>query len=240
MVSIGNFFFKYRNWVFILFYGALFIPSPDLFSREMFGNNYYIWPIVTGLSVTISGQLIRGCTIGLAYIGRGGMNGKPHADELVTRGIFRHTRNPLYIGNILMLLGVGILSNSVYFVCTMIPVFLFIYQSIILAEEKFLRGKFGFAYDAYTELVSRWGINFSGIRDTFSSMYFNWRRWLLREHGTQFIWLCGITLLILLNYPEVTAYNVQTRNYLLIGILSFLLILYLSFRWLKKTGQIKD
>jgi hypothetical protein len=27
MVAIGNFFFKYRNWIFILFYGALFIMA---------------------------------------------------------------------------------------------------------------------------------------------------------------------------------------------------------------------
>ena len=72
MVAIGNFFFKYRNIIFILFYAALFVPSPALFSEEVFGANYYWWPIVLGLIITISGQAIRGATIGLAYIVRGG------------------------------------------------------------------------------------------------------------------------------------------------------------------------
>ncbi len=116
MVSIGNFFFKYRNWIFILFYGALFIPSCRFFLRTILGEHYYIWPIAIGLIITSLGQLIRGLTIGLAYIVRGGKEGKPYAEGLVTEGIFTHCRNPLYVGNILMLLGVGILANSLVYV----------------------------------------------------------------------------------------------------------------------------
>ena len=204
MVSIGNFFFKYRNWIFILFYAALFIPSWPLFSKEAFGELYYLWPVIIGLLVTVTGQVIRGATIGLAYIVRGGKEGKPYAEGLVTEGIFNHCRNPLYVGNILMLLGVGILANSLLYVAVMMPVFLFIYQAIVLAEENFLRNKFGPGYDEYCKKVNRWIPNLSGIGKTFESMEFNWRRWVLREHTTQLIWLVGITLLLLLNYPELT------------------------------------
>ena len=135
MVAIGNFFFRYRNWIFILFYGALLIPSWPLFSSKQFGTGYYYWPVFLGLFITCIGQLIRGLTIGLAYIVRGGKEGKPFAKELVTEGIFNHCRNPLYAGNILMLLGVGILANSLFYVVVMIPVFGFIYQAIVMAEE---------------------------------------------------------------------------------------------------------
>src|SRR5687767_703197 len=128
MISIGNFFFRYRNLLFILLYLALFIPSPPLFSPGFWGENYYLWPISIGLIVTVTGQLIRGATIGLAYIIRGGRDGKVYAEELVTSGIFRHCRNPLYVGNILMLVGVGILSNSLIYMAIFIPAFLFIYQ----------------------------------------------------------------------------------------------------------------
>jgi len=47
MIRLGNFFFKYRNWLFILFYAALFIPSPALFPPAQFGESYYLWPIIT-------------------------------------------------------------------------------------------------------------------------------------------------------------------------------------------------
>lgn len=252
MVSIGNFFFKYRNWIFILFYGALFIPSWPLFSKEQFGDCYYIWPVGIGLFITCLGQLIRGLTIGLAYIVRGGKEGKPYAEGLVTDGIFNHCRNPLYVGNILMLLGVGILANSLFYVGIMIPVFLFIYQAIVLAEENFLRGKFGAGFDAYCKKVNRWFPNLKGIGKTFGSMQFNWKRWILKEHTTQFIWLIGITLIFFINYPQLTGGKYEPKNGLealgrgyerliLLGIiLGLLLLIYIFIRYLKKTGKFKE
>ncbi|MBL7723472.1 MAG: hypothetical protein JNK27_04950 [Chitinophagaceae bacterium] len=252
MVSIGNFFFKYRNWIFILFYGALFIPSWPLFSKEQFGDYYYVWPISIGLFVTCLGQLTRGLTIGLAYIVRGGKEGKPYAEGLVTDGIFNHCRNPLYVGNILMLLGVGILANSLFYVGIMIPVFLFIYQAIVLAEENFLRGKFGAGFDAYCKKVNRWFPNLKGIGKTFGSMEFNWKRWILKEHTTQFIWLIGITLILFLNYPKLTGYKGEAANGLealgmgyahlirLAVVLGILLLVYLLIRYFKKTGKFKE
>ncbi len=240
MVSIGNFFFKYRNWIFILFYAALFIPSWALFSPQKFGNNYYVWPIGIGLFITCLGQLTRGLTIGLAYIVRGGREGRPYAEGLVTEGIFKHCRNPLYVGNILMLLGVGILANSLVYVAIVIPVFLFIYQAIVLAEEHFLRGKFGAGFDEYCKQVNRWWPNLRGIGKTFSSMSFNWKRWILKEHTTQFIWLCGIVLILFLNYPHLSGYDHDRRNLMLGIILGVLLAVYILIRYLKGSGKFRE
>src|SRR5690606_41806625 len=125
------------------------------------------------LVVTLLGQLIRGTTIALAYIVRGGKDKKVYADTLVTNGIFAHCRNPLYVGNILMLVGVGILVNSLCYLLVVIPLFLFIYQSIVLAEEHFLRNKFGSDFDAYTKQVHRWLINPIGLGKTISGMHFS-------------------------------------------------------------------
>ena len=240
MISIGNFFFKYRNWLFIVLYLALFLPSPLLFTPEVFGDSYYLFPIILGLFITISGQIIRGVTIGLAYIVRGGKDKKVYADKLVTEGIFNHCRNPLYVGNILMLLGVGILSNSLIYVGIFIPLFLFIYQAIVLAEENFLRKKFGQQFNQYCSRVNRWLINFSGLGKTFSGMKFNVNRWLLKEYNTQFVWLVGITLILLLKYPSVTQYDTDFRNVLMAVILSFLVLLYITVRYLKKTGKMVE
>lgn len=240
MVSIGNFFFRYRNVLFIFLYLALFIPSPRIFTEATFGDNYYLWPIILGLVVTVSGQLIRGLTIGLAYIVRGGQNKRVYAENLVTEGIFNHCRNPLYVGNILMLLGVGILANSVLFVCILMPLFLFIYQAIVLAEENFLRNKFGSKFEHYCERVNRWWINWSGIGRTFSGMRFNVRRWILKEYNTQFVWLVGITLILLIYYPQLTSNNNELRNLLIVVFLAGLAALYLLVRYLKKSGKMVD
>lgn len=240
MIRIGNFFFRYRNFLFLFLYLALFIPSPALFSEQWFGPYYYLWPIIIGLTVTVSGQLIRGATIGLAYIIRGGKEGKVYAEDLVTSGIFNHCRNPLYVGNILMLCGVGILSNSLLYIILFIPFFLFVYQAIVLAEENYLRGKFGEQYNRYCNTVNRWVPDLRGIGRTFSSMHFRWQRWILKEYNTQYIWLSGITLILLFKYPELTHNNEQLRNQLLAVILPVLLALYLFVRYLKKSGRMKD
>jgi membrane protein DedA with SNARE-associated domain len=71
-------------------------------------------------------------------------------------------------------------------------------------------------------------------------MEFNWKRWILKEHTTQFIWLIGITLLLLLNYPELTGHDEQQRNILGAIILGVLLLIYILIRYLKKTGKFKE
>jgi len=239
MVQIGNFFFKYRNWLFIIFYALLFVPGvPQLFTEEKFGENYYWYPIIIGLIITVLGQVTRGATIGLAYIIRGGKDKKVYAEDLVTTGIFAHCRNPLYVGNILMIAGVGVLSNSLLYVAVMIPFFLFIWQAIVLAEENFLRNKFGEQFNNYCARVNRWIPNLSGISKTFSGMRFNWKRYIAKEHTTTFIWLIGIVLLLLFFYPQLTHNDAQLRNTLLIIILAVLLVIYIFIRIIKKSGRL--
>lgn len=238
MIRIGNFFFKYRNIIFLFFYLALFIPSWPVFSASNAGANYFWWPLCAGLLITFSGQLIRAISIGLAYIIRGGKDGKVYAEDLVTEGMFNHGRNPLYVGNILMLVGVGILSNSLFYVAVMLPVFMFIYQCIVLAEENFLRKKFGTQYDVYCKNVNRWLINPVGLSKTFADNTFNWRRYILKEYNTIYIWLSGITLVTLFTYPQLTNSDSQQRNLMLSIILPLLLVAYLTVRYLKKSGKI--
>jgi Phospholipid methyltransferase len=184
--------------------------------------------------------MIRAITIGLAYIIRGGKDGKVYAEELVTQGIFNHCRNPLYVGNILMLAGVGVLSNSLLYVTVVLPVFLFIYQAIVLAEENFLRNKFGPSYDVYCKKVNRWFINPVGIGKTFASIKFNWRRYMLKEYNTICVWLIGIVLVLLFNYPELTNNDTSRRNLLAVILVPAILVAYLIARYLKKSGTVKE
>jgi protein-S-isoprenylcysteine O-methyltransferase Ste14 len=239
MIAIGNFFFKYRNNLFIFLYLLLFVPSPMIFTPEKFGQNYYLWPVILGLLITFSGEIIRGITIGLAYIIRGGRDKKVYAEKLVTEGIFRHCRNPLYVGNILMLLGVGVLSNSLFYVGVVMPLFLFIYQAIVLAEENFLRNKFGEQFDDYCKRVNRWIISFSGVSSTFNGMRFNYKRWLLKEYNTLLVWLIGIAAILIFRYPELIR-DSNTRLVIFAGVVIVLGVIYGCVRYLKKSGKMTD
>ena len=236
MVQIGNFFFKYRNYLFIFLYLALFIPSRPIFGEATLGPDYYRYPLVIGLVITVLGQLIRGATISLAYIVRGGKDKKVYANQLVTNGVFAHCRNPLYVGNILMLVGVGILVNSLLYLLVFIPLFLFIYQAIVLAEEHFLRGKFGTEFDAYAKKVHRWLINPIGLGKTISGMHFSWKRWLVREYNTQVVWLVCIVVILVFKYTN-WQWDVVTRNTWLAIALFVLAGYYITIRYLKKSGR---
>ena len=232
MVKLGNFLFRNRNGIFPLFYLMLFIPSWEVFTNP-------VTAMIIGFSVTLVGQLVRVITIGLVYIIRGGKDRRVYAEDLVTTGIFAHCRNPLYVGNILILVGLGIASNSFLFMAVFTPVFLFFWQAIVLAEENYLRNKFGEQYDEYCRRVNRWLINFNGIGKTLRSMHFKWKRVIIREYNSTYIWMTGAVLIVMKHfYFHEDRFDFNKNLPVFISILVGLLILYFIARYLKKSRKL--
>lgn len=232
MVSIGNWLFHHRNWLFPFFYALLFVPSPLV-------SEHYIRMFVAGFLIAFIGQSIRNLTIGLVYIIRGGQARQIHAAELHTNGLMAHVRNPLYIGNILILLGLGIASNSVYFLCFVFPVFVFFYQAIVVAEEAYLEKQFGENYLHYKSNVNRWLPNLKGIKKTFSTMTFRWQRVVVAEYNPMFLWLTGsLILLATIFYRNPNEFNFQEAEPYFIAVFIVLILLYFLARFLKKTKRI--
>ena len=229
MIKLGNFLFRNRNGIFPIFYLMLFVPS-----REVFTNP--VTAMIIGFSVTIIGQLIRIITIGLVYIIRGGKDRRVYAEDLVTTGIFSHCRNPLYVGNILILVGLGIASNSLLFMAVLTPLFLFFWQAIVLAEENYLRNKFGEQYNDYCKRVNRWLINPNGLATTLGSMEFKWKRVIIREYNSTYIWMTGAVLIVMKHfYFHDHRFDFKKNLPMFISILVILLLLYLFARYLKKS-----
>ena len=229
MVKLGNFLFRNRNGIFPLFYLMLFVPSWEVFPNP-------VTAMIIGFSVTITGQLIRIITIGLVYIIRGGKDRRVYAEDLVTTGIFSHCRNPLYVGNILILVGLGIASNSLLFMAVFTPLFLFFWQAIVLAEENYLRNKFGEQYNDYCKRVNRWLINFNGIGKTLRSMQFKWKRVIIREYNATYIWMTGAVLIVMKHfYFHDSQFDFRKNLPVFISILVLLLLIYLFARYLKKS-----
>ena len=231
MVKIGSFFFHIRNYLFPFFYLILFVPSPRIF------NSFYT-PLILGLLILFCGLLIRQLTIGFVNINIAGKNRQVHADILHTDGLFAHSRNPLYLGNVLEILGLAILSNSLIFLVIMVPFFVFIYQSIIIAEEDFLNKKFGQEYLEYKRRVPRWLPNLKGIKRTFQSMNFNFKRVLLKEYTTTFIALLAATLLIMKLYYYFYPSTFISRLPYFIIIIALLIIAYFIIRYMKKSHKL--
>lgn len=238
MISIGNFFFKYRNLLFPIVALSIFIPSPLVFRETFFGAHYYLIPFGIGLSLALFGQVLRGATIGLKYIVRGGKNKEVYAEDLVTEGIFNHCRNPLYVGNILMIAGAGILANSLIFVTIVLPLFIFIYQAIVLAEEKFLKNKFGNQYTLYSNRVNRWIPNFGGLSKTFASMKFDWSRYITSEYNTIYLLFVAIYMVLLTTFPPLSNLDMDSKFRLSTVVILLLSAIYSFVRYLKKSNRL--
>lgn len=233
MVKIGNIFYHNRNWLFPIVYLFLFIPFTQVFDSPSTA-------MLVGFIVAFIGQATRVATIGLVYIIRGGKNRRVYAEDLVTTGLFSHCRNPLYVGNILMLAGLGIASNSLLFMAVIIPAFLFIYQAIVRAEENFLSNKFGAGFDAYCKDVNRWFPKLSGLGKTLNSMKFRWNKVLRNEYNTTFIWLLGgwgVTTMHFYRNQEQYGWE-NNKVWLFVG-LGLIVAFYLTARYLKKSNIVK-
>jgi protein-S-isoprenylcysteine O-methyltransferase Ste14 len=231
MVRIGNFFFHYRNGMFPVVMVLLFVPSPKLLSQDAVAAGL-------GLAVALSGQLLRAITIGLAYIIRGGKNRQVYAETLVQEGIFAHCRNPLYVGNILVILGLGLVSNSLLFALIGVPFFLFVYKAIVAAEENFLRQKFGADFDAYCQRVGRFVPNLSGIVKTFQGMEFKWRRLIVKEYGSTYAWMAAACALMIKAHGLDVRIWADLQVQILGGVFLLITGAYLTARYLKKSGTL--
>ncbi|MCJ7597759.1 MAG: isoprenylcysteine carboxylmethyltransferase family protein, partial [Methyloceanibacter sp.] len=81
--------------------------------------------------------------------------GRP-ATTLVTKGPYRVTRNPIYIGFTLLYFGIAILATSIWMLLLLVPLLIVLQRGVVLREEAYLETKFGETYEKYQAHVPRW------------------------------------------------------------------------------------
>ena len=84
--------------------------------------------------------------------------------KFVPHGPYKFLRNPMYVGGVAMLLGLGFYLTSVGIVLFAVMAFLLIHTFVVRAEEPGLRKRFGQEYHDYCRAVPRWVPRFSGPR----------------------------------------------------------------------------
>jgi len=78
------------------------------------------------------------------------------ASSIVTTGVYRYTRNPMYVGLALMLVGWAVHIAVPFVLVGPVVFILFITRFQIIPEERVLTSKFGGEYRKYQERVRRW------------------------------------------------------------------------------------
>lgn len=238
LLASGRFFFRVRNALFPTLLVIMVVATRP----TQFLGNPALDPIAVtaGVLLLLGGQSFRLLVIGYAYIRRGGKNREVFANQLVTRGFYSHTRNPMYVGNYSMVLGFTLIYGSAWGYALMAPLFAYIYLAITTAEEAYLRNKFGADFDAYTRRVNRFLPNFRGLQASLAEFSYDWRRALVKEYGT--ICFALLSLLILLAWKIAYVYGYQEHQAAirLLGAACVpVLVVYGIVRYLKITKRLR-
>jgi protein-S-isoprenylcysteine O-methyltransferase Ste14 len=111
----------------------------------------------------VLGLVVIGVSIALAIVAareivRAGtaFDARKSTTALVDSGVFRFTRNPVYLSMVLLVVGIGFASNSILALLLAVPTGSALCLTAIRPEERYLETKFGDAYRAYRERVPRW------------------------------------------------------------------------------------
>jgi len=78
------------------------------------------------------------------------------ASDLVTSGLYTISRNPMYLGLLVILLGIGLVSGNIWFLIAWPGLWLHLRYHVIAREEAYLTHKFGEDYLNYMRNVRRW------------------------------------------------------------------------------------
>ena len=222
LAPAGRFFFSARNILFPLIFIVLLLSTRPEFP---FGSELNDWWLdLCGIIVALSGQACRALAIGQAEnIRRGGREKRVAAKSLIHHGIYAHTRNPLYLGNLLIVGGLGLIANNFWWYLVALPVFIGVYWSIVFAEEEFLVRQFGQEYVLYYQSVNRFLPSLAGFRSSFRQSTFDWRRVFRKEYSIACSWVSmAITLLIWERWERfgyaVKKVEIQNLFFFLLGV----------------------
>lgn len=148
MVKHGHTMFRFRSYLPLLIIPPLMIALKEsLWVEDMIGDGLEDAWVALCFIVSLFGLWIRAYTVGHVPGGTSGRNTQSQrAHKLNTTGMYSIVRNPLYLGNFVIILGV-LLSIKVWWLVALGSLVFFIYmERIILAEEKFLADTYGDNY----------------------------------------------------------------------------------------------
>jgi protein-S-isoprenylcysteine O-methyltransferase Ste14 len=141
---IGAWLFRYRSFLPIpIVIIGLLVPGRQWWLTWAIGAWFIIW-----------GEAFR--LTGVAAAGTVTRRRSRNVRQLVNWGVFGMTRNPLYVGNLLIWIGFAVMSGISWFPIVAIALFAVEYHFIVAYEEGVLESTFGAEYLAYKAKTARW------------------------------------------------------------------------------------
>lgn len=139
--------------IVLLFLGAALLLQ-WLWPLEVSAEHRYLWRpclVLAGLGIALA-------VWGKRALDRAGTNVHPHkpTTSIAIDGPYRFSRNPLYLAQLLVYLGVTLLFNSWWGPLLLVPLMATLHFGVIRPEERYLLEKFGSEYRNYRKRVRRY------------------------------------------------------------------------------------
>ncbi|MFZ5996978.1 MAG: methyltransferase family protein [Nitrospirota bacterium] len=227
----GAYLFKYRSYQFFIMGLILFEERPHF----QYITDSLLYELFC-VGVAFCGVVIRTLTIAFVREGTSGRNTRTQkACELNTTGAYSIVRNPLYVGNYLILLGVSLLAQNHEVVILNSVIFISIYLPIILTEEAFLLDKFGAHYIDYAKSVNCVIPSLKNFKRP--DRKFNGKMVLKREHDT---WLTTILSLIFVELLREYGTKGRIELHTEWALLAFMVTsVWIALKYMKRTGWLR-
>ena len=225
----GNWLFSRRSYLPLLILPILLIALRN--SEQVLGDTLDDFYEVLCITISFLGFTIRCITVGHVPKETSGRNTVMQiAESLNTTGMYSLLRHPLYFGNFIIFLGITFSVQVWWFSLLMVLAFLVYYERIMLAEEEFLRDKFGVLYLTWAEDTRAFLPKLKLWQQP--SLPFSFRNVLKREYTGFFVIIASFTLLEIL--ADLVSEGVLEIDLEWLIIFSVGLLIYLVLRTLKK------
>lgn len=234
----GAWLFKWRSYLPLLFIPLFVIALRDFeFIERIFGSKIGDFWESIAVIVSFLGLLIRCFTLGYVPRGTSGRNTQSQAAEMLnTTGMYSITRNPLYLGNFVIIFGVTLFIHVWWLALIVWIGFWLYYERIIFAEEEFLRRKFSREFTAWAQRTPMVIPHFKNWRKP--DLQFSFKTVLRREFSTYF------AIVAVYFFLEITGeFIAEKRFFVHTSWLIFFLVsmaIYFTLLILKKKTHILD
>lgn len=145
----GAFLFRWRSFLPLL---LIPLAVPALFGaariEAVIGERLDDMLSLACFAFSLLGLTVRALTVGFVPSGTSGRNtSEQRAHSLNTTGLYSIVRNPLYLGNFMVVLGIVLAIKVWWFIAIFMLIFWLYIERIIAVEEAYLGAKFGDEYD---------------------------------------------------------------------------------------------
>lgn len=180
-----------------LFQYRSYTPIPFVIVMILYAHSTPL-TLLIGFALALVGELMR--SWGVAYAGSlTRVTGGVGAPELVVAGPFSYVRNPLYVGNMILYVGIGIMANALtpWLVLVAAVYFFFQYTMLVSLEEEFLEKTFGVTFAEYKQHVPRFVPRLISYKHPAQSKQLpNWREAFRSENRTLQAFILVIAVLL--------------------------------------------